>query len=134
MGPYIVEKALPNYNCLVRKLETNKTQVLQCVRLQFFLPRQPTPDVQTTSQEWKPDPEVIIKLDDLCARAWEPEYETHIFDNGQREPHNGNSTEITLRYDLPNDETCTIPGTIQEDSADIFPHTYKVGDGTDTDH
>ena len=56
-GPYIFEKALPNNNYLVRKLETNKTQVLHCMRLQLFTPRQPIPDVQTTSQEWKPDPD-----------------------------------------------------------------------------
>ena len=43
-------------------------------------------------------------------------------------------TEMTMRHDLPNNETCTIPGTIQEDSPEIFPHTDEVGDGTDTDH
>ena len=39
-----------------------------------------------------------------------------------------------MRLDLPNDETCTIPGTIQEDSQEILPHTDELGDGTDTDH
>ena len=61
IGPYIVEKALPINNYLVRKLRTNKTQVLHCMRLRSFMPRQPIPDVQATAQEWKPDPEVIIK-------------------------------------------------------------------------
>ena len=90
IGPYIVEKALPNNNCLVRKIGTNKTQGLHRMKLRLFTPRQPIPDVQTTSQERRPDPEVIIKHDDLYARAWESEYETPIFDNGQHEPKNGN--------------------------------------------
>ena len=112
----------------------NKTQVLRCLRLPVLTPRQPIPDVQTTSQEWRRDTEVIIKRDDLYARAWESEYETPTFNNGQREPDNDNSPEITLRHDLPNDETCTIPGTIQEDSSEILPHTDEIGDGTNTDH
>ena len=45
-----------------------------------------------------------------------------------------NSPEIRLRHDLPNDETCTIPGTILEDSPVFFFHTDDIGDGTDTDH
>ena len=84
--PYNVEKAIPNKKFFVRKLKTDKTQVLHRMGFQLFTPRQPIPDVQTTSQEWKPDPEVIIKHDDLYARAWESEYITPIFDNGQHEP------------------------------------------------
>ena len=104
------------------------------MRLRTFTPRQPKPDVQTTSHEWKPDPEVIIKHADLYARAWESEYKRPIFDNGQHEPDTGISPEVTVRHDLPNDELCTIPGTIQEDSPEILPHTDEIDDGTDTDH
>ena len=133
IGPYIVEKAFPNKKYLVRKLGTNKTQVLLYQRLRLFKPRQAIPDVQTTSQEWKPDPQVILKHDDVYARAWESDYETPIFDNGQHEPDKKNSPEITVRHDLPNDETCTILGNLQEDSPEIHPHRDKIGDGTDTD-
>ena len=104
------------------------------MKLRIFTPRQPIPDVQATSYEWKYDPEVIIKHDDLYARAWESEYEPPIFHNGQHEPDNGNSPEVTVRHDLPNEETCTTPGTIREDSPEIFPHTDETGDGTDSDH
>ena len=75
-----------------------------------------------------------MKLDDLYARAWESEYETPIFDNGLHEPSSDNSREFTMRHDSPYDERCIIPGTIQEDSPEILPHTDEVGDGTDTDH
>ena len=134
IGFYIVEKALPNNNYLVRKLGTNKTQVLHRMSLRLITPGQPIPDVQTTSHEWKFDPDVIIKHDDLYARAWESEYETSISDNGQHERDSGNSSEVAMRHDLPNDETCTIPGTKNEDSPEILPHTNEIGDGTDTDH
>ena len=134
IGSYIVEKALPNNNYLARKLGTNKTQILHRMKLRLFTPRQPIPDVQTTAQEWKPDPEVIIEHDDLYARAWESEYETPIFDHGQHEPDSDNLPEITVRHDLPYEETCTILGTIQEDSPAILSHTDEKGDGTDTDH
>ena len=133
IGPYIVEKALPNRKYLVLKLGTNKTRILHRMRLRLFTPRQPITYVQTTSHQWKPDPEAIIKHDDLYARPRESEYKTPISDNGQREPDSNNSPEIRVRHDLPYDETCNIPGTIQ-DSPESLPHTDEIGDGSDTDH
>ena len=70
----------------------------------------------------------------MYARAWESEYETPTFDNGQHEPYIDNSLETSVRNDLPNDQTCTISGTIQGDSRETLPHTDEIGYGTDTDH
>ena len=81
IGPYIIEKVLPNNNYLVRKIRTNKTQILHRMRLRHFTPRQTIPDIPVTPRQWQPDPEVIIKHDDLYARAWECEYEKPIFDS-----------------------------------------------------
>ena len=39
IGPYIVEKAPPNNNYLVRTLGTNQTQVLHRMRLRLLTPR-----------------------------------------------------------------------------------------------
>ena len=103
------------------------------MRLRLLTPGQPIRDVQTTSLEWKLGPEVIIEHDDLYARAWESEWETPLFDNSQNELDKDNSPEIRVRHDLPNDETCANPGTILENSPEIFPHTDEIGDGTDTD-
>ena len=125
IGSYIVKKALPINYCLEWTFETNKIQVLHRMRLQLFTPGQPIPDVQTTSQEWKLDPEVIIKRDDLYAKARESEYETPIFDNGRHKPDNDNSPENRGRHDLANVETCTIPGTKREGSPEIFPAQMK---------
>ena len=45
VGPYIIEKPLPNNNYLVRRLGTNKTQVLHRMRMCQFTPRQPPADI-----------------------------------------------------------------------------------------
>ena len=100
MGPYIVEKVLPNNNYLVRKIGTHKTQVLHRMRLRQFTPRQPPADIRVNPYEYKPNPEVSINHDDLNARAWEHHYEQPIFDDGkygamQPDPH-----ELPIQSDL----------------------------------
>ena len=97
IGPYIIEKVLPNNNYLVRKIGTNKTQILHRMRLRQFTPRQPIPDIPITPREWQPDPEVVITHDDLYARAWECEYDEPIFDSD----YNNLATPVDpkLQYD-----------------------------------
>ena len=38
IGPYVIEQMLPNNNYLVRKIGTNKTQVLHRMRMRQFTP------------------------------------------------------------------------------------------------
>ena len=71
IGPYFIEKVLPNNNYLVRKIGTNKTQVLHRMRMRQFTPRQPPGDIAVKPHEHKSDPEVSLHHDDLYARAWE---------------------------------------------------------------
>ena len=70
VGPYIIEKALPNKIYLVRKIGTDKTQVLHRMRMRQFTPRQPPADITVKPQEYKSDPEMSPNHDDLYARAW----------------------------------------------------------------
>ena len=100
---------------------SNKTQVLYRLRLRLFTPTQPMLDVQTTSQERKLDPEVIIKHGELYARSWESECETLVSDNDRDKTVNHNSPKTTVRHDSPNDESCITPGTIQEVSQKFSP-------------
>ena len=65
IGPYIIEKVLPNKIYLVRKIGSNNTQILHRMRLRQFTPSQPIPDIPITPREWQLDPEVVIKHDDL---------------------------------------------------------------------
>ena len=104
------------------------------MRLRQFTPRQTIPDIPVTPRGWQPDPEVIIKLDDLYTRAWECEYEKPIFDNNRDNMVVPNSPEVTVQPSGAADETRITPGTIQEDSPEIVPHTDEIADGTDTDH
>ena len=133
-GPYIIVKVLPNINSLVRKVGTNKTQILHRMRLRQFTPRQPIPDTPVTQREWQPDPEVIIKQDDLYARAWECEYDKPIFDSDRDNMVIPNSSEVSVRLEEAADETRSTPGTIQEDPSEILPYTHVINDGRDTDH
>ena len=44
IGPFIVQKVLPNENYIVRRLNTNKIQKLRRIRLKKFVPNQPLED------------------------------------------------------------------------------------------
>ena len=124
IGLYIIPKVLPNNNCLVRKIGTNKTQILHRMRLRHFTPRQPITDTPVTPREWQPDPEVTIKHDDLYARAWECEYDKPIFDSDRDNMVIPNSPEVTVRAEQAVNETRSTPGTIQKDSSEVLPHTH----------
>ena len=134
IGPYIIEKVLPNNIYVVRKIGTNKTQILHRMRLGQFTPRQPIPDIPATPREWQPDPEVIIKHDDLYARAWECEYDKPIFDSDRDNLVSPNSPEVAVRSGKAADER----GALQEQykrTPQIFPpRADEIDDGADTDH
>ena len=74
LGPYIIEKVLPNNTYLVREIGTNKTQVLPRMQMRQFTPCQLPADIRITPQEGKPDPEVSLKHDELYARSWQCDY------------------------------------------------------------
>ena len=44
-----------------------------------------------------------------------------------------NPPEVTVRPEEAADEIRSTPGTIQEDSSEILPHTDEIDDGMDTD-
>ena len=67
------------------------------MRLRQFTPRQPIPDIPITPREWKADPEVVIKHDDLYARAWECEYDEPIFDSDYNNLATPSPHKITIR-------------------------------------
>ena len=124
---------LPNINYLVRKIGTNRTQILHQKRLRQFTFPQPVADIPITP-EFSPHPEVIIKHDDLYARAWVCEDETPIFDSDYNNPVTPNSPEITVRFEEAADKMRTTPGTIRENFPEIIPQTDRSYDEMDTDH
>ena len=132
IGPYIIEKALPNNNYLVRKSGTNKTQVLHCMQMRHFTPHQPPADIRITPLEYKPDPEVSLKLDDLYARAWECDYEQPTFNAENNNPTPPNLPEIPVQSDVSTEEKRNTPGTAHKCFPENFPPPEVLYDVTDT--
>ena len=79
IGPYLVEKVLPNNNYIVRKLNANKTQILHRIRLRKNNPEKPPEDKHQETQ-WQVDDNIVVPQDDLYTVAWEAEFGGHLFD------------------------------------------------------
>ena len=131
IGPYINEKVLPNNSYLVPKIGTNKTQVLHRMRKRQFTPRKPPADTRIAPQEYKPDPDVSLKDDDLYARAWEYDYEQPIFDAENNNTTPPNSQEIPIHFDFSTEEMRNTPGATHECSPEVFLQTDELSDVTD---
>ena len=133
IGPYIIHKLMPNKKYLVRKIGTNKTQMLHRMRMrQFTPPRQPPADIPIKPQEYISDPEVSLHHDDLHARAWEYDFERPIFDAEKDKAAPPNLQEIPLQCDYSTEEIRNTPGNPHVCSPEIFHCTDEVSDVTDT--
>ena len=77
---------------------------------------------------------MVIKHDDLYARAWKCVYEKSVFDSECNNTVTRTSPEITVLSEGAADETSITPGTIREKSSETFPQADRSCDGTDTDH
>ena len=73
VGPFIVQKILPNENYIVRRIDTNKTQILHRIRLKKFVPNQLLED-NFREQQLQPDEEIVIPQDDLYVITWETDF------------------------------------------------------------
>ena len=133
IGPYIIEKVLPNNKYLVRKNGTNKTQILDRLRLRQFTHRQQLPDMPVTQREWQPDPEVVITHDDLYARAWECEYDEPIFNSDYNNLTAPSPPEVTIRSEETADEMRNTTGITPDNSPEIIPQPDGSSDGRDVD-
>ena len=123
---------LPYNNHLLRKIGTNKTKVLHRMRLRQFTRRQSPDDIRVTPQEWKPNPEVSLKHDDLYARDWGCEYEQPFVDaenKMQRHPIYPKFL-YSLIYQLK--KRGKTPGTAHDCSPESFPQTEDLRDVANT--
>ena len=134
IGAYIIEKVLPNNNYLVRKIGTNKTQILHRMRLRQFTPRPLLSDIPVTQREWHPDHEVVITHDDLYARAWECEYDEPIFDSDYNNLATASPPVITIRSKQAADEMRNTPVIIPGNSPEFIPQPDESCDGRNVDH
>ena len=79
IGPYLVEKVLPNNIYIVRKPYTNKTQILHRIRLRKYNPEK-LPEDNYQEIQWQVDDNIVVPQDDLYTIAWEAEFGGHLFD------------------------------------------------------
>ena len=97
IGPFVVQKTLPNNNYIVRRLNTNKTQILHRIRLKKFDPNAPLED-KYQEEKLQPDEEIVIPQDDLYTISWEADFEYEQF-----EPKKNDWPDTATR--LPQDAT-----------------------------
>ena len=91
IGPFIVQKVLPNNNYIGLRSNTNKTQILHRIRLKKFVPNTPLED-KYTEEKLQPNDEIIIPQDDLYTIAWEADFEYELF-----EPRKNNWPDTATR-------------------------------------
>ena len=128
IGPYRIEKVLPNDNYIVRRLNTNKTQILHRIRLKKFVPNTPSED-KYAKEKLQPDDEIIIPQDDLYTISWEADFDYHVF-----EPRRDDNTDEELQTP-DSDAGVTTSDYVIYDNADdnaVRPGTATSRDGTIT--
>ena len=128
IGPYRIEKVLPNDNYIVRRLNTNKTQILHRIRLKKFVPNTPLED-KYAKEKLQPDDEIIIPQDDLYTISWEADFDYHVF-----EPRRDDNTNEELQTPDSDAGVTTSDYVIYDNAADnaVRPGTATSRDGTIT--
>ena len=117
-GPYKVEKVLPNNNYIVRRLGTNKTQLLHRIRLRKFTPQAPLADIFVRETDWQKDDQMPITNDDLYAQSWNTNFGSNPFDDGPSE------------YSLNTEDTEYIPIQMPEENRPPSPGSSKNSGGS----
>ena len=79
IGSYLVENVLPNNIYIVRKHNTNKTQILHRFRMRKYNPEKP-PEDNYHKNEWQIDDNIVVPQDDLNTLAWEADFGRQLFD------------------------------------------------------
>ena len=93
----------------------------------------PMTDMQTSSQDWELEPEVIINYDVLYGGEWESEFNKITFDNDEDESSLPSSRCLALETDQRTAEVCTTPGTTSKGCPETSPQTDGLHYGKDTD-
>ena len=119
VGPFRVQKVLPNESYIVRRINANKTQILHRIRIKMFVPNQPLEN-NFREQRLQPDEEIVIPQDDLYIKTWETDFGEQLITRGHdpiptslpngeqpnaAEPSHGDVDESETDYMITRDET-----------------------------
>ena len=106
-SPYKVEKVLPNNNYIVRRLGTNKTQLLHRIRLRKFTPQAPLADIFVQETDWQKDDQPPIAQGDLYAQSWNTNFGPNPFEDNPQSIHK--IQKILNTYHLQHPKMTTLP-------------------------
>ena len=114
VGPFIIQKVLPNENYIVRRINTKKSQILHRIRFKKFAPKQPLED-NFREQRLQPDDEIVFPQDDLSTITWETDFVEQLITRGS-EPiptslPNGDAHENEAEYIITRDDSHHADGT-----------------------
>ena len=139
IGPYIIEQVLPNENYFVRKLNSNKTQILHRIRLRKYEPNVPLRD-ERPEGNLQLDEE-IVPQDDLYVITWETNFGDLQIDH-RNETYDQNNERTTNSSDAT--EALEQPGQILTDvdlrstertaTDEIFPKPISQKDDAQSFH
>ena len=130
-GPYKVEKVLPNNNYIVRRLGTNKTQLLHRIRLRKFIPQAPLADIFVRETDWQKDDQMPIANDDLYAQSWNTNFGSNPFEDGPSEySEDTEETEYTP-IQIPNDNRPPSPGSSKNSGGSPVEQTTEPDQNCD---
>ena len=144
MGPYVIEKVLPNENYIVRKLSSNETQISHRIRLRKYTPNTELRAVRPEGN-LQADDEIVIPQDDLYIISWETNFDDfpissetdniHDDQSTYREQQDDIITDLDLRSTRRQTDTdATYNDTITRETADADLRSARRQTNTDTDN
>ena len=113
IGPYVIEKVLHNDNYIVRRLNTNKTQILHRIRLKKFVPNTPLED-KYFKEKLQSDDEIVIPQDDLYTISWEADFDYQVFEQRRDDNQITTNTDDVINDNADDDARRTRPATSRE--------------------
>ena len=133
IGPYVVEKVLPNENYIVKILNSNKTQILHRIRLRKCAPNTIPQDIRP-EDNLQPDDEIVIPQDDLYVITWETNFgEFPDTDRTPVSPPGETLTDVDLRSTGPHEsDNFGPPAEINPESTNDCSDDQKSSGGSDT--
>ena len=145
VGPFIVQKVLPNENYIVRRINTNKTQILHRIRLKKFFSNQPLED-NFREQRLQPVEEIVIPQDDLYIITWETNFGEQLITRGHdpiptslpngeqpnaAEPSQSDVHENEADYIITSDETNYADHAAQSRNEGLIDDVTKRNEATE---
>ena len=91
IDPFVVQTVLSNDNYFVRRLNTNKMQILNRITLKKFVPNAPLED-KYDGEKLQPDKEIEVSQDDLYTISMEVDFKYEFFD-----PRKDDLTDVATR-------------------------------------